>query len=66
MNGKWQSIIAWREPVADPGFPVGGGVGPRRGGRGTPEAATFCKNLCVKKRKNWGPLGGGACRMHPP
>ena len=43
--------------VADPGFPVGG----RRphGGAPTPEAATFRK-ICMSKRKNLDPWGGGA------
>ena len=43
--------------VADPGFPVGGGRGPRREGRGTPEVVTFHKFLYVKTKES-GPLGG--------
>ena len=40
-------------PVADPGFPVVGGVD-LVGGAWTPEAATFRK-ICMSKRKNWVP-----------
>ena len=43
-------------PVADPGFPVGGGVD-FVGGAWTPEAVTFQK-ICMSKRKNLDPLGG--------
>ena len=42
-----------RYPVADPGFPVGGGVD-LVGGVWTPEAVTF-RNFCMSKRKNWDP-----------
>ena len=51
-------------PVADPGFPVGG-RGPRGGGAWTPEAATFHK-ICMSKRKNWVPWGGARARCAPP
>ena len=47
--------------VADPGFPVGGGRGPRWGGAWTPEAVTFRK-FCMSKRKNLDPEGGGVRR----
>ena len=35
--------------VADPGFPVGGGVDPL-GGRGPPTWVLFSKNVCENKR----------------
>ena len=50
-------------PVADPGFPVGGGVD-LVGGAWTPEAAMFHK-ICMSKRKNWS-LGGVPRRVCPP
>ena len=40
-------------PVADPGFPVWGGVGLVEAAW-TPEAATFRK-ICMSKQKNWVP-----------
>ena len=59
MNGIFEeklyflsdSVIA----VADPRFPVGGGVD-LVGGAWTPEAVTFRK-FCMSKQKNRGPLG---------
>ena len=42
-----------RHPVADPGFPVGGGVD-LVGGARTPEAVTNRK-FCMSKRKNLDP-----------
>ena len=45
--------------VADPGFPVGGAPTLWGGGASTPEAAKFLK-ICMSKRKNLDPWGGGA------
>ena len=53
--------------MADPGFPVGERP-PRGGGAPTPEAATFRK-ICMSKRKNldpWGGGGGGRAPAVPP
>ena len=44
--------------MADPGFPVGGGAHLIEGGELTPDAATFRK-ICMSKRKNLDPWGGG-------
>ena len=46
-------------PVADPGFPMGGGTRrPRWGGAWTPEAVMF-RIFCISKRKNLDPEGRG-------
>ena len=42
-------------PVADPGFPIGGGVD-----------SAIIQKFCMSKRKNSGSLGGGACAGHVP
>ena len=47
--------------VADPGFPVGGGPRPRRGGTLTSEAVMISKILYVKTKES-GPLGRGVRR----
>ena len=49
-------------PVADPGFPVGGGGAP------TSDVGTFWQK-CMRKRKNWILLGGAHADgppMDPP
>ena len=46
-------ILNKYDPVADPGFLVGGGGG-GGGGAWTPEAVTFRK-FCMSKRKNLDP-----------
>ena len=54
MEGHSETV---KRPVADPGFPVGGGRGP-------PTWPLFDKNVC-EKQKNWVPWGG-ACAWHAP
>ena len=46
-------------PMADPGFPVGGG-----GGGWTPDTGDFWRK-CMQKRKDWVHVGG-ACAGHAP
>ena len=46
-----------KNPVADPGFPVGGGRGPRRGSMDS-QGGYISKILYVKTKES-GPLGGG-------
>ena len=48
---------------ADPGFLVGGGANPPRGGANTQICQIFPKN-CMKLRKFWS-VGGGARQGHP-
>ena len=52
-------------PVADPGFPMGGGADPL-GGHQPPTHTLFGENVCENKRNGscWG--GGGMHRQHPP
>ena len=54
-------------PVADPGFPVGGGRGPRRGGRGLPRRLRF-KNFACQNERIWTRRGGRApgAPLDPP
>ena len=49
--------------VADPGFPVGGGRGPRRGG--VDSRGGYVSKILYVKMKEFGPLGG-ACAGHAP
>ena len=51
------------QPVADPGFPIGGRA-PVRGGRGPLTWALFSENVCENKRT--GSHRGGACTWHAP
>ena len=51
--------------MADPGFPVGGGRGPRRGGAVDPRGGYVSKILHVKMKES-GPVGGGAPGLDPP
>ena len=51
-------------PVADPGFPVGGGVDLVRGAV-DPRGGYVSKILHVKMKES-GPVGGGARRARPP
>ena len=41
--------LHWNYTVADPGFPVGGAMGPL-GGRGPPTQALFGENVCENER----------------
>ena len=50
--------------VADPGFPVGGGVD-LVGGAVDPRGGYVSKILHVKTKES-GPIGGGARRARPP
>ena len=50
--------------MADPGFPVGGGRGPRRGAV-DPRGSYVSKILHVKMKES-GPVGGGMRRARPP
>ena len=50
-------IFHW-STVADPGFPVGGGRGPRRSGCGLPRRLRFKNFVCQNERI--GTLRGGA------
>ena len=50
--------------VADPGFPVGGGVDLVRGAV-DPRGSYISKILHVKTKES-GPIGGGARRARPP
>ena len=50
--------------MADPGFPVGGGRGPRTGAV-DPRGGYVSKILHVKTKES-GPVGGGARRARPP
>ena len=52
LTCNWQ-YLCYTKPVMDPGFPVDGHL------HYTPGVATFHK-MCMSKRKNRGPLGGGA------
>ena len=45
------------KPVADPGFPVGGGCGPRRGG--VDSRGDYISKIFYVKTKESGPFGGG-------
>ena len=49
--------------VADPGFPVGGGMDPLGGGHGPLMRVLFGKNVCKNER-----IGShkGACTPHAP
>ena len=49
--------------VADPGFPVGGGRGPRRGG--VDSRGGYVSKIFYVKMKEFGHLGG-ACAGHAP
>ena len=49
--------------MADPGFPVGGGVHPL-GGHGPPTWALFGENVC--ENETIGSHRGGACAGHAP
>ena len=60
----WTKYDVRSSPVADPGFPVGGGVDLVGGGFGLPRAVTFRK-FCMSKWKKLGPLGGAARRAAP-
>ena len=57
--------------VADPGFPIRGGMVPLGGhvdllgGTWTPNAGTFWQK-CMRKRKNWVPSGEGGVRPARP
>ena len=52
------------QAVADPGFPVGGGHGPRRGGRRLPRRLCFRNFLCQNERIRT--LRGGCALGTPP
>ena len=52
------------QAVADLGFPVGGGRGPRSGGRGLPRRLHFVKFVCQNERI--GSLRGGRTPGAPP
>ena len=54
-----QFFDLWPIPVADPGFPVGGGMDLIRGAL-DPRGGYISKILHVKTKES-GPLGGGAC-----
>ena len=58
------SIIITHISVADPGFPVGGGRGPRTGGRGPPRRLRF-ENFACQNERIW-THRGGARRARPP
>ena len=60
FSSEWNLTLWNLNTVADPGFPVGGGV--RLVG-----VATFRK-ICMSKRKNWDPwgLGGGCAPLDSP
>ena len=51
--------------VADPGFPVGGGVDLVRGGRGPPRRLCF-KNFACQNERIWTRRGGRAPGAPPP
>ena len=51
--------------VADPGFPVGGGRGPRTGDRGPPRWLRF-KNFACQNERIWTRRGGRAPGAPPP
>ena len=61
-----QQFMAFNKtyPVADLGFPVGGGRGPRRRGCGLPRWLHFENFVCQNERI--GTLRGGARRARPP
>ena len=50
--------------VADPGFPIGGGVDLVRGAVGP--RGGYISNILHVKMKESGPVGGGARRARPP
>ena len=50
--------------VADPGFPVGGGVD--LVGGGVDSRGGYVSKILYVKTKELGPLGGGARRARPP
>ena len=54
-------------PVADPGFPVGGGAEPL-GGHQLPMQALFSENICENGRigSHWGGGGTPAAPLDPP
>ena len=52
------------ETVADPGFPVGGGVD--LVGGGVDSRGGYVLKILYVKTKELGPLGGGARRARPP
>ena len=56
MREPRDTMIWQTTSMVDPGFPVG--VVPPRQGAPTPDTPTFRK-ICMSKRKNRGPLGGG-------
>ena len=56
--------ITTYDSVADPGFPIEGGRGPRRGAV-DPRGSYISKILHVKMKES-GPVGGGARRARPP
>ena len=58
------STIYYSESVADPGFPVGGGVDLVQGAV-DPRSGYVSKILHVKTKES-GPVGGGARRARPP
>ena len=58
-----QENVWYGVPVADPGFPVGGGVHPL-GGCGPPTSALFVENVCENERI--GSHRGGMHQACPP
>ena len=50
--------------VADPGFPVGGGVD--LVGGGVDSRGSYVSKILYVKMKELGPLGGGGTRRVPP
>ena len=61
----WTQILYWLESnaVADPGFPVGGGVD--LVGGGVDSRRGYVLKILYVKTKELGPLGGGAHQARP-